>query len=374
LHPNLFRENKVFYKGIIDHNPLCLKIALLNQGINVRAEILNRDNRWRKAVFDAYDIILENGMRINCPNHGKFQQLTPWNIRDGDNGKLVLQYEDFQICLVEIDSNDDSSSKITSLGLPYSEVAMLTTDRLRIHHGQSCMFKLSKRECLFCNMEEKTTSIQMDDIREVIDYYETSNVDFRHYLIGGGSQPNEVLRIVEIANFIRTKSNKPIYVMCLPVTDASLLKKLKESGVTEIAFNIEVFDDTIASIFMPGKGMIPRKVYFDALKKAAEIWGKGNVRSLAIIGLEPKSKFIEGIESLCRIGVMPIISVFRPLAYTPMQDFTPPSNKELYHMYQKCEEICNRYHLFLGPDCEDCQNNTLALPLHFRGERIKIWS
>ena len=58
----------------------------------------------------------------------------------------------------------------------------------------------------------------MDDIFEVIDFYLSTNNTFRHFLIGGGSETydKEAEHITQIASYIRNKSDKPIYLMCLP--------------------------------------------------------------------------------------------------------------------------------------------------------------
>lgn len=52
---------------------------------------------------------------------------------------------------------------------------------------------------------------------------------------------------------------------------------------------------------------------------------KGNVGSLLIYGFDPLNIFLEGIETLCENGVEPIISIFRPLKDTPLENLNPPS-------------------------------------------------
>ena len=103
--------------------------------------------------------------------------------------------------------------------------------------------------------------------------------------------------------------------------------------------------------------------YINALKEATAIWGKsGNVRTLFIVGLERKKTLIEGVKTVCSMGVMPVLSIFRALKGTEMQDIVPPPNKWLLEIYNECEEICEQNNLHLGPSCPACQNNTLSLP------------
>ena len=52
-------------------------------------------------------------------------------------------------------------------------------------------------------------------------------------------------------------------------------------GITEIGFNMELFDETLALKYMPGKGTISRAEYIQALRTATQYWGTtGKVRSL----------------------------------------------------------------------------------------------
>ena len=151
--------------------------------------------------------------------------------------------------------------------------------------------------------------------------------------------------------------------MSLPPKDISILKMYYEAGVTEIGFNIELFDQDTALKYMPGKGKISRQEYFSALKEAVKYWGNtGKVRSLMIIGLESENSLLQGIRELCQIGVMPILSVFRPIPGTDTENIVPPSNHFLRNIYKKGTMICEEFSLHLGPECPFCQNNTLSLP------------
>lgn len=111
------------------------------------------------------------------------------------------------------------------------------------------------------------------------------------------------------------------------------------------------------------KGRISRETYMNALKNARKIWKKPySVRSLLIVGLEPAINTEEAVHMLCQEGIMPILSVFRPLPNSQMSEFLPPTNEILYNLYKRLDKICNIYNQHLGPNCTACQNNTLSLP------------
>lgn len=153
--------------------------------------------------------------------------------------------------------------------------------------------------------------------------------------------------------------------MTLPPKDNSVLEQYYSAGVDEVAFNIEIFDRSIAAKIMPRKGAIALETYKNALLYSVKLWGKtGNVRSLLVYGLEKDATFFAGIEWLASNGVQPIISPFRPLRGTMLSNIVPPSTENLIKTYHKASSICNKYDLNLGPDCVYCQNNTLSFSAH----------
>ena len=151
--------------------------------------------------------------------------------------------------------------------------------------------------------------------------------------------------------------------MCLPPRDLTVLKTWYDAGVTEIAFNLELFDRGLAEWYMPGKGKLPFSQYLSALEAGVSLWGSsGNVRTLFIAGLESTESLLEGIEAVASRGIMPILSVFRALKETETEDIVPPANRWLLDLFERGERICQHYQLHLGPSCPACQNNTLSLP------------
>ena len=89
---------------------------------------------------------------------------------------------------------------------------------------------------------------------------------------------------------------------------------------------------------------------------------RGAVRSMLIVGLEPSDSLKKGIEELTANGIQPILSIFRPLPDTELSHLCAPSMLELYDIYNQSQQICKEHGLLLGPQCVNCQNNTLALP------------
>ncbi len=343
-----------------------IKTRLKNQGIyltNKARKYLRKKGNAREAVFNAIDFTINDDIYINSPIDIKFSKLSPYNIDYDNNSGLFLKcYEDF-LFPVKIDLADKYANYHTNSGIPFSKISKLATDRLRIHHQSNCNFKIQGAACKFCDLTMDNEPYTLNDICEVIDFYLNKN-NFRHFLIGGGSAKLDSgwENIIEIASYIRKRSNKQIYLMTLPTDNENILRDIFKAGVNEIAFNIEIFDREIARKIMPQKGSIPIEKYYAAFEISVKLWGnKGNVRSLVILGLESSKSLLSGVEKLCSIGVCPILSIFRPLPNTPLEEYIPPSYTYIGQLFWEIYHICNQYGLLPGPSCKKCQNNTVVL-------------
>ncbi len=344
------------------NNKALLKCALLTQGVVINSDVyqLFNDEKIKEATFDAVDIEID-GQIINCPVKTKFVELSPFCIKKNSDF-LELYYLNNLISKVKISLQEKLPIKNTKNNIYIHRIGYLTTDRLRIKHTSCCQFKKENKGCKFCHITDKyKNDYSLEDIYETIDCY-INTVEFRHFLIGGPSNTYdfEGETISCIIEYIRNKSQKPIYIMSIPPKKIHYLKKYHELGANEIAFNIEIFNRDIAKALMPGKGEIPIKQYEIALKESAKFFGTSNTRSMLLIGLDSKCSLLEGIEFLCKIGVTPMISPFRAMFNTELENFVPPTIDYIFDVYLKAKKICENYSISLGPECKYCQNNTIV--------------
>lgn len=367
IHPNVIDMPDAWVHEIVDKkNLLYLKISLINQGIHIPIETkkyFDVNGGMCEAVYNSIDVYLDK-IVINAPINVKLSNLSPFELKV-ENNSLKLYFINEYIIDVTVKSEDTVRKKRTSSGQSVGDICLLATDRIRVQHSCNCNFVRYNVGCKFCEVENHEFSFDFNDICEAIDLYKESEYNFRHFLIGGrsDSMDKEPQKIVNIANYINKNSKFPIYVMCVPPTSKDVLNSYFKAGITEIAFNIEIWNRDIARQWMPGKGAIPLSNYLDMLKYAVELWGnKGAVRSSFVVGLEPIDSLLEGITKICELGVAPILSVFRPIPGTFAENLIPLSNDELLYIYYSAKEICDKYGLELGPQCVPCQNNTLSLP------------
>lgn len=374
IHPNIplgFFIDLSLPNSYTEDQLIRLKIALLNQGLrisdSVRKELCLMGG-YNESTFSSIDLILMKNLRFNSPINTRFSSMSPFSLLYRHNTFYLAYYQQV-ITSVKLELSKSIAPLRTTNNVPYKQIAFISGDRLRIKPEQRCYFKMTGKGCYFCpGIMQKPNVLEgysIDDVKEVIDYC-LENENFRHIMIGGGS-PNpksDGNKILSVITYIRSKTDKPIYLMCLPPNNISQIDKYVRAGVNEIAFNIELLDRKLALSYMPGKGCISLQDYINKLSYAVSLLGDtGNVRSMIMVGIESMSNTLELIELLCVNKIQPVLSLFRPVCNCRIPHLIQPSNDDVYKLYKEAEIICASHGLTLGPSCSSCQNNTLALTI-----------
>ena len=363
IYQNLLLNNYIKLPIMSEMDWTNLKISLLIQGIKINASVFNKlrkNGGIQEGTFDAIDIRFPNNLIVNCPMKIPFINFSPFSLRYMD-GNFALFFLEQKIDIVYIDRKDYIPSMQTHSGLLFSKMVQRNNNRIRIRHNSVCVFKQEGIGCYFCHAKnEEFYPFDLEDIEESFLYY-SKNIKFNQIMIGGASNDRvyESKLIKDIIKTIRKYTDKWIYIMSIPPADFNEIVEYKKLGANEIAFNIEIFDRTIAQKLMPGKGAISREEYLKALEKAVDVFGAdGQVRSMFIVGLETLESFQEGIEKICRIGVSPMISPFRPMKNTKLENFVPPNFEDCKRYMETALLITQKYNINLGPIDISSQNNT----------------
>lgn len=367
LHPNLPSPARAWDQAIRAHDLTSLKIGLLNQGTNISpeaSEYIQEHGGMRRGTYFSLDLVAD-GAYMNCPLSVKMVSCSPYCIAvRQDLSGLCLLYYDEKLIDISYDKCYVPPATIEADDAVQDQICFLATDRLRLQNNSYCTFPKHGVGCRFCEVTDAQKDFSEQDILDAIDFWLSIRPrPFRHILIGGASNEpgREHDTVIAMCRRIRAYSDMPIYLMCLPPQREADIADYVEAGVTEFAFNMEVYDQSLAIQYMPGKGKLSRQRYLRALSWATDRLGRtGAVRCSFIAGLEPMESLLEGIEAVCRCGAAPILSAFRPIPFTQMEEVIPPSNEWLMELTQKAERICHRYGLSLGPSCPACRNNTLT--------------
>lgn len=357
-----------------------LKTGLLCHGVRL-SESLRRDLtglvrpalRVRSGSCGGLDLVLPGGTFVNCPINEPFTYASPYSLVVDVSG-LVLREpsgDDHPVSLLPV---PDYYHRTGSSGSLLSRIGQLCGDRLGIGLTNDCVYwRNPSRRCKFCsiglnlNTEERRKTL--DDIVEVVDAaFNDSTSPAKHILLGGGTPvgPDAGARAIsQVTRAIRTRWTAPIYAMIAAPSHDDALHELRDSGVNELGMNIELFDPDVAKRLIPGKHQdLGLDRYIEALVVAVEIFGRLNARSIMIVGLESMESTLKGVDLLASLGVLPILSPFRPLAGTDLGKLPPPSFEFLWETLEAATEVAARHGMPLGPLCIPCQGNTLTIPDH----------
>ncbi len=234
-------------------------------------------------------------------------------------------------------------------------------DRVRISPISGC-----NNHCAFCSMNAikyKKNSIEEMDLALNVALQDER---ITHILISGGSPKLEDLEYLTqvYEYFCKNYSGYDIDVMMTPrgfnsYSDTSqylnYIKHLKNIGVKGLSINLELYDSKLCSKYCPAKFEIGRKNYFKFLKLASKVFGKENVRSGLIVGLESIKQTLTAVKKICKCGCMPMLSPYIP--YNNIGDY--PSADFLIETLDKTQKLLNIYNTPLAPLCKKCRHNTL---------------
>lgn len=376
LHPNVSLPSRQWDALLARGDLTALKTALINRGViltEAAQEYIASHGQMRIGTYFSLDLFIR-GIYVNSPLYVKLTGLSPFEIDRASSDGLVLRYYGSEIAAVDYDIRESFPRQKQEKPLPVDEILFFATDRLRVQNNPYCTFAKNGVVCKYCEASGVKHSFNRQDILDSLDLLFTSEQRpaFRHILIGGLSNDigYEQATILDICDRIRHYTDMPIYLMCLP-PEKEDIRRYYDAGVTEFGFNIEIFDREIARKWMPGKGSIPLRRYFNAFEEAVRLCGSnGAVRTAFIAGLEPMRSLLDGVEAVSAMGVAPILSAFRPIPGTEMEEIVPAADEWLYECLMKSEEICQRHGLTLGPQCCACRNNTLTIAQEHEVEKL----
>lgn len=340
---------------------LQMKIALLNQGIR----IINPDEKIKKGVYASVDIVYrgylsdDQQIDINCAYGIHYAEYSPYEL-DCSTGKLTYFGEVLGKCIIEHDL-------LQNLSEINHKILYLATDRLRIKMISGCEYKNYGTGCSFCDVPFSEKRFKIAEIINALDEFKKLKVEFRHILIGGGTCVDMSIwqEIADVAKYLQSDDyykNKPISLMSiLPPID--VLPSLREAGISEVAFNIEIVNEKIAKELLPGKWN-NRKFFYKTMREAVKIFGIKSVRSALIVGIDKEEDLLIGIRALADKNILPCLSPFRALPQTKMENKIPPTNDYLLRVYYRamaCVSAAIGEIKQLGPLCKRCGNNILII-------------
>jgi hypothetical protein len=178
-----------------------------------------------------------------------------------------------------------------------------------------CDYQARGIGCGFCATGASWRIAAPPDVGATVASAVGENPNYLVCLGGGARLPlhRNIPYFAECAREIRQRGiGAPIWVEMVPPEHKEDIQILVEAGVTSFGFNIEIWDDRLRADMCPGKGVIPKVIYFSAMAEAARLLGRNRVGSCVLVGLEPLDSTVRGVEALASAGVQPCVLPFKP--------------------------------------------------------------
>jgi hypothetical protein len=297
------------------------------------------------------DMLLPFGLYVDV----RYSPSSPFKVHISGN-TLILLKNGKELCEVKWPKRPSFYDKKTRTGEPMKKVASMRGDcGLRVCFDNACNYFASGVQCKFCNIvparqrnrDHVVTRKEAEDIYDVVKEAITDNQVCSHLAMTSGAFKDDGLG--NLPNIM--KKLKPLLdENYFPVVTAITATKSKQeteylcsTGISSVAFNLEVWNERIFDEICPGKSMrIGRKRWIDSLKEARAMLKPARALSSFVIGLEPIESVLEGIEYLSSEGIWPIMSPFVPMVGTEYEGQKAPDSDWVWEVHEKATEIIHR--------------------------------
>jgi hypothetical protein len=246
-------------------------------------------------------------------------------------------------------------SFLTSSGKPMWKVVSARPQRLTIHPHQHCDFWRRRGEgCKFCVMASNFKAGRKEPLLDPQDVAETAAAALREpggyqsvFLTGGtvlsGKEPLDdelemYMRVLKKVGALFGGRPFPSQLISTAFSLRQLERLKKETGLMGWTADIEVFGEEVFKWACPGKSrLIGYRGWLDRLEAAVSVFGRGNVNTGLVAGVElaapmgPKSEAealdiaLKEADKLMEKGVWAVSCVWRVLKGSILQRSKPPS-------------------------------------------------
>lgn len=339
-----------------------LKAKLLEHGIKITNEakkiLDSKSNIW---LMDDYitcsglTLHFENQYAtIGSNNNSKYELCSLKN-------ELYIKNENALIKTSVIIPPEYMKDKMIIEGKKICVYVNTYTDRVRLQLSSGCTNK-----CKFCNATEFKYEINSIKGLEKALNIALKQSDVKHILISSGSvKISDLEEITKMYCYFGDRYSKyDIDIMMTPrgftnYTDSSqyedYIKLLKQHGIKGLSINMELNSKEALKKYCPEKAIIGQENYLKFIETAVKVFGKNNIRSLLIVGLEPLEETLKGVEKLAKIGCNPVLSPLFPYGEANF----PPNSDLFIEAKKESEKICKKYNIEMGPLCDPCKHNVL---------------
>ena len=338
--------------------PIVWKTELLFRGVKYTSELSEAVAEGAAPGYWPYRKVASDGSGQFVPVPYLFklgQAVARVRVHDGgafevrrSGSGFMLWDGDAELCGVEFVRAHSWQSFRTTDGSKYLDAGVEQLgDMLVVNLTPGCEYFMTKSSCSFCGYGRFSPRTQalgqipgviqpalkaLDRFREVMAYAADTG-EVRHVYIVGGSTltaEQEVERFLPVIEIARKCVGDKLRVTAgSGAVDRDGSARYRDAGADSCCYNLETWDAATFEAACPGKAkFIGRDRWVRALVDAVDVFGRGNVASAFVAGLELRppapvmteeamlASIREGADFLLSHGIMPLYSPLWPVEGT----------------------------------------------------------
>ena len=336
-----------------DNNPAHVKVALLCKGMNIEERVKETLGTSHQEKIYSYSITDWVNKKVPFPSEIKledrvyvgfhYRPASIFRLAHVDDYNLAIFKNDEPVVDAALIKRPSYYSFKSGDGVPLQAIGVSCAN-----HGVSffindyCQYFKENENCRFCTLvptqqrfndtlKYKKVDRVDETMAKIIELGD--RVDFVQ--LSGGSlydHDGEVRNYIQYIETVKKhlesqglQGRTPVHLTTMPPRDLEILKELKDAGLNTISFDLECATQQYFEKYCPGKtksygyqGM--RK----ALQEAVNVFGRGNVFTIIIVGIEPPEVFVSGTHDLISSGVSPTMNVYHHDPLTMKMDVGEP--------------------------------------------------
>lgn len=328
-------------------------------------------------------LLLRDGTPVLTTDAGVLNSEQNPYIVDAVDGKIWIFDNGEPIEECDFWLKPDFYGKKTSRGTSMEHVANARPHRFGFLQNSYCHFWDDGNECRFCSIVSDLKDQVGKDTGRIgklhyQDIYEATHEALKEQgrwlqiNVGGGSDhrdgfETEVNRYIDVLKLIGKNFKTKRFTSQIVATAFSIeqLKRIREeTGLTSYCTDIEVWNKELFEWICPGKAKeVGRDEWINRLIGAVEIFGKGNVYTNIVAGVEMAKPHgfktvdeavestLEGAEFLAKHGVVMLSIIWHPRVGSHFYGQQPPPLEYCVRIAKGLNEIRKKYGLTV--DCDD---------------------
>jgi hypothetical protein len=319
----------------MNHNPGLLKFDLAIRGARLGSGVRDHPDIERLAaghdfVARSLELVLPEDVWVSVPIGDRFTDASPYELRAA--GDAFLVDGNGQQCEVRIVPPPRFYAETTRSGLPMWRVGSAYGGYISINPAAGCGFVPRGLACRFCDLStrapEREAPLPVSDVVDTVRAaFAEGVVEFVYLHIGYLDGEDAGFEFLEpYVRAIKRHFDTLIAVQLQPPQNNAWIDRTYAMGVDALSYSVEIHDPELLQRHCAGRAAhVGRQRYYDALAHAATVFPSGTIWSDLIVGLEPAASTVAGIDALVGLGVLPVLSLFRPLDDALLRDHPLPS-------------------------------------------------